>query len=786
MAPGQCSFLAGGENEMNDEASFSSRADRGWDRLVPAIQFWGMVVFVAAVASRNLFPSEDAAEGSGVAFLPMAYLSGLFLLAERWARGAGGRLLVPMVLWGMLVGSWGLAAWHAEYRYPALNMFWEWLGVAILSLYAWNAAGKRGSTIFGSLLLVLCLMQSLLAGYESLVSIPRLRAMYERNDPAVAEAMREIGVEQGSKLEESFRHRLYSTEPLGTTGHPNTLAGLLVLGLPVVLLAVLCSGQTRYSRWAGMILAGVLLVAIVAALLMTKSRSAWIAVVPSVFLWRLLGGSTRGRIHRAWWFVGAILLVSVAGGLIAAGILDREIITQAGRSLSYRWEWWRGTLPIVEESPWVGVGPGNFRNHYLEHKLPFSSEEIADPHQFLLELAATGGLLALASYLLLLGWSFWKGVSSVERSSQCEGTDELLSVDESVRMGLHAEGWLGLLVAVIGVALLEIGIVPLVSRPEEHAELLAVLLAAGFVSLMGFAGVSWNERWIRPALVAGVLGLHVHLLTAGGVSFPSLMVACWGAVGFAGGSPRPSTRVSLAWGIAGAVGMTALVLVYVFQVFVPAAERDLLLERARRIEQRIGRVWSVSDSTVHPELWLRLVPEFQNWTEACRAAAAEVPADREGWERLAMAESTYLRLLAKLRSVEEVQAFRRSVKAWDEAIALDPRRSITWSRRGSLYREVAASGLEGREGSNSFREAALRDFERAAELYPNSAMRQWDVAGALAEVGRVADAVARYEESLRLDKTPHEDKRLTVPQRQWAAAYVQNHQEKNSSPTKGH
>src|SRR5690606_22676235 len=57
--------------------------------------------------------------------------------------------------------------------------------------------------------------------------------------------------------------------------------------------------------------------------------------------------------------------------------------------------------------PWrnvvAGVGPGNFAGPYLRHKLPTSSEEISDPHNFLLEIWATSGIFALVALLAALG-----------------------------------------------------------------------------------------------------------------------------------------------------------------------------------------------------------------------------------------------------------------------------------------------------------------------------------------------------------------------------------------------
>ena len=58
---------------------------------------------------------------------------------------------------------------------------------------------------------------------------------------------------------------------------------------------------------------------------------------------------------------------------------------------------------MLQESPWFGAGPGNFRQSYLRHKVAESSEEIRDPHNFLLEAWTSGGVISLLGILLCAG-----------------------------------------------------------------------------------------------------------------------------------------------------------------------------------------------------------------------------------------------------------------------------------------------------------------------------------------------------------------------------------------------
>jgi O-antigen ligase len=62
---------------------------------------------------------------------------------------------------------------------------------------------------------------------------------------------------------------------------------------------------------------------------------------------------------------------------------------------------------LFRRHPLIGVGWGNFGNEYLAFRLPEASEEIKDPHNFIVrtftELGAVGGVLLLA-WLLLVWW----------------------------------------------------------------------------------------------------------------------------------------------------------------------------------------------------------------------------------------------------------------------------------------------------------------------------------------------------------------------------------------------
>ena len=126
-----------------------------------------------------------------------------------------------------------------------------------------------------------------------------------------------------------------------------------------------------------------------------------VAAVASLGVVGILRSRVSGRGMRAWTAgVGMLAILLIALYVAVQGWAPA--LDNARQSLGYRLEYWQSSVPVILEQPLVGVGFGNFRSHYLAYKLPHSSEEIQDPHNFLVELATCGGLVALLSYLAWL------------------------------------------------------------------------------------------------------------------------------------------------------------------------------------------------------------------------------------------------------------------------------------------------------------------------------------------------------------------------------------------------
>ena len=105
----------------------------------------------------------------------------------------------------------------------------------------------------------------------------------------------------------------------------------------------------------------------------------WVLLVRPMWTW----GHRRGL-----FWAGVAATVLLAAGTIAFGMTYHRLPT---KSLMFRWHYWVGAGPMVAGHPWLGVGLNNFGDQYVTYKLPYSPEEVKDPHSFFVRLASEGG-----------------------------------------------------------------------------------------------------------------------------------------------------------------------------------------------------------------------------------------------------------------------------------------------------------------------------------------------------------------------------------------------------------
>ena len=161
--------------------------------------------------------------------------------------------------------------------------------------------------------------------------------------------------------------------PGGTFGNRNFMAHLVTLGMPILLL-----GSTTSRNRGGRLAARLGIVISITAIVLTRSRAAWLGVtaVMGVMLLGALAKSWRHALTRRT--VRATVIAFLLGVAIAVlvpnrlawnsdspyrdsitGLVDASSGSGRGRLIQ-----WRNSLDLVPDAPILGVGPGNWFIHY--------------------------------------------------------------------------------------------------------------------------------------------------------------------------------------------------------------------------------------------------------------------------------------------------------------------------------------------------------------------------------------------------------------------------------------
>ncbi len=511
---------------VTDPAAAVARAE--WLRRSHTLLLGTSVMLIVATP---LIPSEAAVAFGSHVVLTMAWLvltvAWLFrcLLDEKpvWHIGPTGVTL--MVFLGVHSLS-AVVMMHQGHGRPTLNALWLWISLGMTFL-AVRQLARRGieQRALVSVLIAMAVGFSAYGLFQTTFVYPQQRARYRANPDRV---LNEAGAYApvGSPQRHHFEDRLASTEPTGPFALTNSLAGFLVPSL--VLLAGLAVPVWRVLRTlrrgaalgacGGMVaVAGI----VFACLLLTKSRSGFLAALVGLGLLGVSNAVPRSWLRWPWLAGGVVSLVVIGVGVTLFGGLDRQVLTEAPKSLLYRFQYWQASAAMIEDHPWLGCGPGNFKDYYTHYKLPEASETIADPHNFLVEVAATAGLPALGLFALVGG--VWLGRAWRSR----------------VRPAVVAEKPLGDLAPMEGAGTLKsvylgAGAGFLLAYPAGWAggqslalDFLWVMLPCSLLTIWLLQG--WVQRGTlaaRPMLIA-VVALLVNLLAAGGIGLPGVAELLW-------------------------------------------------------------------------------------------------------------------------------------------------------------------------------------------------------------------------------------------------------------------
>ena len=575
--------------------------------------------------------------------------------------------------------------------------------------------------------------------YQYCYSMPKLRRQYEA-DPQQVLMDNLIPAEEDSPQREQFENRVRSVEPLATFALTNSLAGFLAPWLVAIVAVVLPSLRDRQQRTA-LLGFGISAAILAACLVLTKSRTAYLATFAGLALVALYG-------RRGGWRLDWRIPAAVAGALLVIGLgavywggLDVEVLSEAPKSVLYRLEYWQATARLIADHLLWGCGPGNYQEAYTVYKLPQASETIKDPHNFLLEMWATAGTPGLA-LLLLVAVAF---IADVAAQPAGEPTTQR---EMHLRAGTPILGAaFGLLLATPMAALVDYPLETLGGMPV--AWLLGVPLgAAGWWLLRPW--IAGGELTLAAVIVPQIV-LLVNLLAAGALTFPGVIATLLVLVSLACfAASQQAQQVTTDRGIKPAARITVL-------------PRPLSLSRTGVILASLGAAVLMiaclateylpvlhGRLAVAQAMYLLQAGEGRQAEDRAAAAARADTLSPEPWRLL-----TELWLSQWLVTGEERDraAFDKAADAYRQR---DPRHHLAWYGRGNWYLTAwrKSARLEDLE-------QALSAYTQASILYPQRAFYHAQLAWVLHLAGKDDLACQAAQQAMELDdQMPHQEQKL--------------------------
>lgn len=699
-----------------------------------------------------------------------------------------------------------IATWSAIGRSNArfaINGFWQWVALLGIAVSVFALARRPGMARRSSVLILAVLAGLTAYGWLEYAWIqPDMRAELAR-DPVGALQRRGIVADSAEAL--LIKNRIESTEMRGVYALANSLAGVLVVAWMLFVGWTFTSWQTlaatsngfapgtdrlgsksshaqRFKLAVAWTLTAMTL-SIGLALLVTKSRTAWIAaIVATPCVW-LLHPGVRGHARRWLWQQRGWIAAAAAmclGIALAVYWLDPLIIREAPKSLAYRMDYWRGAWELIAERPALGYGPLNYQATYLRVKLPTAAESPADPHNAPLEIAHAGGwpLLILVAVFVAIAVLLTRrrmrsavDGESGDAASRTAAEESSSYTDRSEASAKHTRAvvarpqavalrgddwafWSGAIVAALGVFLWSF-------FRSGDLELGAMSVSLVVAVALALACTRWKparsaiEHWLESdltvfAIAIGAFG--IHLLASGGwmlpgtMTIPMVLLGLWLSDAMAGkachvagdATGSAGLRFGGAWLAAGTVA--AIWGMWWWTMFSPVSQ-----------SMRKQFEWAQSPVVGAPE---QIVSEVQ--VDPYDAEIARVA--------LELATSQFERTGASDARKQWEQAFLRLREAF---LARDPGHGLALGEVGQKELRMAAaipdSGLQ-----QVWLQRAADDLAAAAEAYPASANACLQAAVACGLAGRSEDMQHFFQAADRIDAaTPHRDRKIQAVQIFW-------------------
>jgi len=195
-----------------------------------------------------------------------------------------------------------------------------------------------------------------------------------------------------------FRQRLPDTF------HPNVVAGTLALLVPFGAARALVSQHPKaWERWVPSLLASMLTLAMVACVILSQARGAYLGLAMSALV---LTALTAPRLLLG--LIPLLVALLVAGGSLMGwpNLLKELVSVDPARGLGWREEVWSAAIYLVKDFPFTGVGFGCFEPVVASWYPLAPLGGATHAHNLALQVAVDLGIPGLVAFLTLLGLTF--------------------------------------------------------------------------------------------------------------------------------------------------------------------------------------------------------------------------------------------------------------------------------------------------------------------------------------------------------------------------------------------
>ncbi len=723
--------------------------------------------------------------------------------------GAGAMTLGPAVIvWLVAMSialSAGVLAWHVQcgrklawgtlglFAVGAISVLWratghygdmwrggQWLAAGCLGLAVFHLVqNTRCRRLIVASLIAMLLPWLLNALYFVWVEHPMTITHYQENQ---AEILASRGWVAGSTAHQEYQRRLEFNDVVGSFGLSNVFGSivaaltLFAAGLGVAMWRARNTGVIdRIDQRRGTIVLGLLVLAGIVVLGLTHSRGAVVAfvlgcVVLVTAMWsqgKNAGNASDGNGWRTVALrvcVGLCVLLPIAL-VVGRGMMPPPASAESDRLLSvlFRAHYWQGAWAMIESHPWLGVGPGRFKDAYTAAKPLINPEQVSSSHNMAIDWQAMLGIGGSA-WMVLLGWWIWRACGlrpshEAELTDHANGAKPMPAAQPIARDDLR---WPGVLVGLVWLLCLWVEWPGLLAA---DAFLVFVFGGMGVLALIAWLArlnengtrYLWDDGIRLGALAAGVM-LLIHgqiemtWFHDGAVAYAWVLLAVTGGMtggvrdseggkvggkmggevgGIVGGKVGGEVGGIVGGKVGGKVGgrwlsVVGLVVVAIFWmvwVAMPIVNQQQLLREAARHLQR-GQF---------PTAMQRLSQAIEAW-----------PMDPQPYRRLVGLQIEMADQLAKMdRMRQGQQAYHEAVATLGQANAAGLDDLSLLILRARLH-DFAAERL----GMSSRREQAVADWREVIARAPGNLDALQQLAQLLEKTGETRDAMVMYQRTL--------------------------------------